>query len=958
MEQPGWRWCAKCYGLFFSGNPSQGSCPVDRGAHDGATSGAYSVDLDAPHEGGQSGWRWCAKCQGLFFGGNPTPGRCPAGAAHDGSGSSDYTLDSEGPMAPGGAQRGWRWCNQCEGLFYAGGPAPGMCPAGGPHVAEGSGAYVVKHQPVPQVQASLAEVKLAMPRVAFMRMMQVTTPVFLRAQAAKLDAGPTASISATDGVAWCGLAGWLDQPAHAADAIVQCRRSGLTVQLDARTDPAVQLLPLDGSSPQAALLYADEGQTKREPLQAIVDVQKRSLKLVREFSAAEGELFDKIMGGLSSSLPATVDLSYTHRYRVKQPVPRPRPWLPPAEEMVVEREVRDHRTQVDPQVRDHRTMPARLANPMVNPALRANLDAAARANQPRAPEPAPEPAPRPAAARPTAGPFAWRNPGNFQNQQAWTAWMKAHPNALKDWRQYRPDYRRLPVDDDPPDPAEGITDATFTHQFAIGVNRPISDEAAFPDYSRRDRQGWGQVPGRTGKTALHFRTSDRADNFFFLPTAFKLGYYVAPGGEGAGLPPMRVELYLDATGAYRVKVTLVALPFIDDADREALRAHLREVVLRRNPPYVGLELKAGLQAKLVPDYTAGSAADVQVLPASIRFTAKEERPNDRLELEFDMEAASYAIFCELLRRGLTGRVQVSEPDGVEESIAVRLELDDIITNSLLVEGGTAADPAAPVDPAAEAAPATGITIRNVLGDPVHLSSLRVHLVDRGALVGMVVDAEEVTLLPEGRDLGPSGDPAASSFTLPFPSPTHVGTVDEAVVVPGVPAVKGRSPDEWLNQVNRDGSLQQEDFRVSVELSIPVAGKDRVQLVNLQVLKDGDTTPPQPGRRIRPSDAPLDLAVKWTLADLMGQSGKPATYSLEVDCLYTDQSLSLPQRVALDPEVDSLVLSILVEHPTSRYTVRYEGRSEEHDRAGAAALVNRLRGEGKRWDVYATQPPPA
>jgi hypothetical protein len=951
MEQPGWRWCSKCYGLFFSGNPSQGSCPVDRGAHDGATSGAYSVDLDAPHQGGQSAWRWCAKCQGLFFGGNPTQGRCAAdGAAHYGSGSGDYTLDSEGPTAPTGAQPGWRWCNQCQGLFFAGGSTLGTCPSGGPHGAEGSGAYVVKHQPVAQVQTPLAEVKLAMPKVAFMMMKSIQTPVFLRAQSGRLEAGPTVSISSTDGKAWCGLAGWLDQPARAADAIVQCRRTGLTVQLDARADPAVELLPLDDASPQAALVYTEEGQPKREPLQAILDVQKRSLRLVRELSPAEGELFGKIMSGISSPSPATVEISYTHQFRVQQPVPRPpRPRPLPVGEVAVEPEVRDHRTRVEPEVRDHRTGGAQRVSPTINPAFRVNL-ATGRAGQPR--ERAPEPEPRPT---PTAAAFAWRNPAAWQNKQAWTAWMKAHPNALRDWRQYRPDYRRWPVEDDPPDPEGGITQTTFTHQFSIGVNRPLSDEVAFPDHPRQELRGWGQVPGRAGKAALHFCTSGRADVFFFLPTAFKLGYYVAPGEDGAGAPPMRARLYLDDTGQYRVEVTLVALPFIDDADREVLRTHLREVVLRRNPPYVGLELKAGLQANLAPDYAAGSAADHQVLPASIRFEAKEARPNDRLELGFNMEAADYAIFCELFRRGLTGRVQVSEPNGVQESIPVRLRLDDITTNSLLIEGGADADEQVPGDAPAEAAPAAGITVRNVLGDPVRLSSLRVHLVDRGALVGMVVDAEEVALLPDGRDLGPSGDPAASSVTLPFPRPTHVAAVDEAVVVPGVLSVQGRSPDDWLNQVNREGSLQEQPFRVSVQLSVPAAGAGRIQLVNLQVLKDGDPTPPQPERQILPSEMATELAVRRTLIDLMGRSGQPATYSLEYGCLYTDGSLSLPQRVALDPEVRSVVLPVLVETPTSRYTVRYEGRQEEHDRAGAVALVDRLRSEGKRWNVYATQP---
>ena len=39
----------------------------------------------------QSNWRWCSKCQGLHFGGNP-PGPCPAGGKHIKTGSGNYTL--------------------------------------------------------------------------------------------------------------------------------------------------------------------------------------------------------------------------------------------------------------------------------------------------------------------------------------------------------------------------------------------------------------------------------------------------------------------------------------------------------------------------------------------------------------------------------------------------------------------------------------------------------------------------------------------------------------------------------------------------------------------------------------------------------------------------------------------------------------------------------------------------
>jgi hypothetical protein len=89
--QQGWRWCKKCQGMFFAGNPTQGSCPSG-GAHDGSASGAYTLIHAAPAAPGQHDWRWCKKCQGLFFSGHATDGKCPAGAAHDPSASGDYAL--------------------------------------------------------------------------------------------------------------------------------------------------------------------------------------------------------------------------------------------------------------------------------------------------------------------------------------------------------------------------------------------------------------------------------------------------------------------------------------------------------------------------------------------------------------------------------------------------------------------------------------------------------------------------------------------------------------------------------------------------------------------------------------------------------------------------------------------------------------------------------------------------
>ena len=86
----------------------------------------------------QSNWRWCNKCQGMSFGGNPTQGVCPAGGVHNHSGSGDYNLDDG---VGSSLQDNWRWCNKCQGLFYAGNPTSGTCPTGGGHNYSGSGNY-------------------------------------------------------------------------------------------------------------------------------------------------------------------------------------------------------------------------------------------------------------------------------------------------------------------------------------------------------------------------------------------------------------------------------------------------------------------------------------------------------------------------------------------------------------------------------------------------------------------------------------------------------------------------------------------------------------------------------------------------------------------------------------------------------------------------------------------------
>lgn len=99
---------------------------------------AKTLDHKTAFLAGQDNWRWCNRCQGLFFAGNFTTGFCPLGGGHNYSGSGDYTLNN---FVGGSLQDNWRWCHKCQGLYFAGNGTAGFCPAGGGHENIGSGDY-------------------------------------------------------------------------------------------------------------------------------------------------------------------------------------------------------------------------------------------------------------------------------------------------------------------------------------------------------------------------------------------------------------------------------------------------------------------------------------------------------------------------------------------------------------------------------------------------------------------------------------------------------------------------------------------------------------------------------------------------------------------------------------------------------------------------------------------------
>jgi len=91
------------------------------------------------HAAVQDNWRWCHQCECLWFHGHPTKGVCPAGGRHVSPASSDYKLTVDGPTAH--QQVHWRACPLCACLWFQESPTPGVCAAGGAHASTASGDY-------------------------------------------------------------------------------------------------------------------------------------------------------------------------------------------------------------------------------------------------------------------------------------------------------------------------------------------------------------------------------------------------------------------------------------------------------------------------------------------------------------------------------------------------------------------------------------------------------------------------------------------------------------------------------------------------------------------------------------------------------------------------------------------------------------------------------------------------
>lgn len=132
--QPDWRFCGKCNSLFWA---PRGSTAGSRCAYDGGEHAANGLIFVLPNNmqgadgtAGQLGWRFCGKCHGLCWSpnGEVPVGSCPAGDRHAPAGWIFAPPNNvQGADASTGQGR-WAFCGGCEGMFFDGYAAKGVCP--------------------------------------------------------------------------------------------------------------------------------------------------------------------------------------------------------------------------------------------------------------------------------------------------------------------------------------------------------------------------------------------------------------------------------------------------------------------------------------------------------------------------------------------------------------------------------------------------------------------------------------------------------------------------------------------------------------------------------------------------------------------------------------------------------------------------------------------------------------
>jgi hypothetical protein len=151
-----WWWCNACHGLFWSGNGTDtGACPARwPNPHNLSGSWMYDVPILNQQDAGivqtQGGWRWCSNCQGLFWGSGQVSSHCPGNVISPYVSSGPHAFGSDwnyqllwGPgWSKASLQAGWLFCSACKGLFHPNsGTQAGVCPINFSSPHKGAGSY-------------------------------------------------------------------------------------------------------------------------------------------------------------------------------------------------------------------------------------------------------------------------------------------------------------------------------------------------------------------------------------------------------------------------------------------------------------------------------------------------------------------------------------------------------------------------------------------------------------------------------------------------------------------------------------------------------------------------------------------------------------------------------------------------------------------------------------------------
>lgn len=117
-----WGFCSYCRCMYYGYTASRGygTCSATGGAHDHTTD-SYNYHFSTTG-GGQSGWRWCNKCCVMFYAGSGTTGGvCAYDGSHHTASSTSYNYHVYYEPYTGSAplyQSGWHWCTSCAALVW------------------------------------------------------------------------------------------------------------------------------------------------------------------------------------------------------------------------------------------------------------------------------------------------------------------------------------------------------------------------------------------------------------------------------------------------------------------------------------------------------------------------------------------------------------------------------------------------------------------------------------------------------------------------------------------------------------------------------------------------------------------------------------------------------------------------------------------------------------------------